>query len=96
MEQFARHQRRHFSAQLYRWVCRVGRIAIARMTHSLQGKEQQSVKVPHFSGQGQAGYLFVSIRWSVSVRNDGLQPKLQELHGTELPDSIRQGQRLTV
>jgi hypothetical protein len=65
------------------------------MTHSLQGKEQESVQAPHFPAKAKRViYLFQSGGPSQFEMMD-YKPKLKELHGTELPDSIRQGQRLT-
>jgi hypothetical protein len=65
------------------------------MTHSLPGKESESTKAPHFPAKAKRViYLFQSGGPSQFEMMD-YKPKLQELHGTELPDSIRQGQRLT-
>lgn len=54
-----------------------------------------SVKAPHFAAKAKRViYLFQSGGPSQFEMMD-YKPKLKELHGTELPDSIRQGQRLT-
>ena len=46
--------------------------------------------------QGQAGHLSVPVRRPVADRSVRLQAaRWNKLHGEELPDSIRQGQRLT-
>lgn len=95
MEQFARHQRRHFLRSSIVGSASLASLQLPGMTHSLQGKEQQSVKVPHFPAKAKRViYLFQSGGPSQFEMMD-YKPKLQELHGTELPDSIRQGQRLT-
>ncbi|MFN7841588.1 MAG: DUF1501 domain-containing protein, partial [Pirellula sp.] len=53
------------------------------------------VKAPHFPAKAKRViYLFQSGGPSQFEMMD-YKPKLKELHGTELPDSIRQGQRLT-
>lgn len=52
-------------------------------------------RVPHFAPKAKRViYLFQSGGPSQLEMMD-YKPKLKELHGTELPDSIRQGQRLT-
>lgn len=54
-----------------------------------------AVKAPHFAAKAKRViYLFQSGGPSQFEMMD-YKPKLKELHGTELPDSIRQGQRLT-
>ena len=53
------------------------------------------LKAPHFAAKAKRViYLFQSGGPSQFEMMD-YKPKLKELHGTELPDSIRQGQRLT-
>lgn len=55
----------------------------------------QTVKTPHFAAKAKRViYLFQSGGPSQFEMMD-YKPKLKDLHGTELPDSIRQGQRLT-
>ncbi len=59
------------------------------------GAENGSGLVPHFAAKAKRViYLFQSGGPSQLEMMD-YKPKLKELHGTELPDSIRQGQRLT-
>ena len=54
-----------------------------------------TAQVPHFAAKAKRViYLFQSGGPSQFEMMD-YKPKLKELHGTELPDSIRQGQRLT-
>ena len=54
-----------------------------------------TAQVPHFAAKAKRViYLFQSGGPSQLEMMD-YKPKLKELHGTELPDSIRQGQRLT-
>ncbi len=59
------------------------------------GHAVESVKVPHFAAKAKRIiYLFQSGGPSHLELLD-YKPRLRELHGKELPDSIRQGQRLT-
>ncbi len=61
----------------------------------LLGAEKEGSQVPHFAAKAKRViYLFQSGGPSQLEMMD-YKPKLKELHGTELPDSIRQGQRLT-
>ncbi len=61
----------------------------------LLGAEKSRGLVPHFAAKAKRViYLFQSGGPSQLEMMD-YKPKLKELHGTELPDSIRQGQRLT-
>ncbi|MFN7290873.1 MAG: DUF1501 domain-containing protein [Pirellula sp.] len=95
IEQIARHQRRHFLRSSIVGSAALAALQMPGMTHSLQGKEQESVKAPHFPAKAKRViYLFQSGGPSQFEMMD-YKPKLKELHGTELPDSIRQGQRLT-
>lgn len=62
---------------------------------SFAGNDASSPQIPHFAPKAKRViYLFQSGGPSQFEMMD-YKPKLQELHGTELPDSIRQGQRLT-
>lgn len=78
----------------------VGSTALAtllmpRMAQSQQSDDEKSIRIPHFPAKAKRViYLFQSGGPSQLEMMD-YKPKLQELHGTELPDSIRQGQRLT-
>jgi len=61
----------------------------------LLGAEKGRGQVPHFAAKAKRViYLFQSGGPSQLEMMD-YKPKLKELHGTELPDSVRQGQRLT-
>lgn len=61
----------------------------------LTGAEKGRGLAPHFAAKAKRViYLFQSGGPSQLEMMD-YKPKLKELHGTELPDSIRQGQRLT-
>jgi len=74
----------------------LGGIAAASLlghTPAAKGAEQQ--KEPHFESKAKRViYLFQSGGPSQLELLD-YKPKLKDLHGTELPDSIRNGQRLT-
>jgi len=74
----------------------LGGIAAASLlghTPAAKGEEQQ--KEPHFEPKAKRViYLFQSGGPSQLELLD-YKPKLKDLHGTELPDSIRNGQRLT-
>ena len=59
------------------------------------GHAAESIRVPHFAAKAKRIiYLFQSGGPSHLELLD-YKPQLRELHGKELPDSIRQGQRLT-
>lgn len=60
-----------------------------------QNKHGRDALIPHFAPKAKRViYLFQSGGPSQLEMMD-YKPRLKELHGTELPDSIRQGQRLT-
>lgn len=62
---------------------------------STNGEQKSSVQPPHFAPRAKrVVYLFQSGGPSHLELLDH-KPKLKELHGSELPDSIRRGQRLT-
>jgi len=62
---------------------------------ALSGASPDNQFLPHFAAKAKRViYLFQSGGPSQLEMMD-YKPKLKELHGTELPDSIRQGQRLT-
>ncbi len=64
-------------------------------TSQLSGASQDAIQLPHFAAKAKRViYLFQSGGPSQLEMMD-YKPRLKELHGTELPDSIRQGQRLT-
>jgi hypothetical protein len=70
----------------------LGLLAINRLSH---GEAAISQALPHFKPRAKRViYLFQSGAPSQMELFD-YKPKLAELRGTELPDSIRQGQRLT-
>ncbi|XZE22327.1 DUF1501 domain-containing protein [Pirellulaceae bacterium SH449] len=65
----------------------------AAKSHSIS--DARPIQAPHFAPKAKRViYLFQSGGPSQFEMMD-YKPKLSELHGTELPDSIRQGQRLT-
>jgi Protein of unknown function (DUF1501) len=67
----------------------------AQSSGLLTAAGNDSLKPPHFAAKAKRViYLFQSGGPSQFEMMD-YKPKLKELHGTELPDSIRQGQRLT-
>lgn len=95
LEQIDRHQRRHFLRSSIVGSAALAALQFPGMSHLVSGKERESLKVPHFPAKAKRViYLFQSGGPSQFEMMD-YKPKLQELHGTELPDSIRQGQRLT-
>ncbi|MEQ1829308.1 MAG: DUF1501 domain-containing protein [Pirellula sp.] len=66
-----------------------------RLSANLLGASTNLKPLPHFAAKAKRViYLFQSGGPSQLEMMD-YKPKLRELHGTELPDSIRQGQRLT-
>src|SRR6266513_2656593 len=78
--------RRHFCSQ-----AALGTAALASLLQS----DGFASETPHFAPKAKRViYLFQSGGPSHLELFDD-KPKLRELHGTELPDSIRQGQRLT-
>ena len=97
LSQFAQHlTRRHFFG-------RTGSvIGLAALAHVLEGQGLAAARsasalklAPHFAPRAKRViYLFQSGGPSHLELFD-YKPGLRELHGTELPDSIRQGQRLT-
>ncbi|MFN7732323.1 MAG: DUF1501 domain-containing protein [Pirellula sp.] len=74
----------------------LGSVALASLTQSTSPRTAHAgEKPPHFVPKAKRViYLFQSGGPSQLELMD-YKPKLKELHGTELPDSIRQGQRLT-
>ncbi len=69
----------------------LGSLALSRLSHG----EAAAQALPHFKPRAKRViYLFQSGAPSQMELFD-YKPKLADLHGTELPDSIRQGQRLT-
>ena len=48
-----------------------------------------------FRTQSKTGYLFIAVRCALTVELWDYKPALKKLHGTSLPESVRQGQRLT-
>jgi len=72
----------------------VGVAALSSLLHQ-SGQAAASVQQPHFTPKAKrVVYLFQSGGPSQLELFD-YKPQLKELHGSELPDSIRQGQRLT-
>lgn len=74
----------------------LGSVALASLTRATSLRTAYAgEKPPHFAPKAKRViYLFQSGGPSQLELMD-YKPKLKELHGTELPDSIRQGQRLT-
>jgi hypothetical protein len=74
----------------------LGSVALASLTQATSPRTAHAgEKPPHFAPKAKRViYLFQSGGPSQLELMD-YKPKLKELHGTELPDSIRQGQRLT-
>lgn len=74
----------------------LGSVALASLTRATSLRPAHAgEKPPHFAPKAKRViYLFQSGGPSQLELMD-YKPKLKELHGTELPDSIRQGQRLT-
>ncbi|MEY2611823.1 MAG: hypothetical protein RL069_635, partial [Planctomycetota bacterium] len=74
----------------------LGGIAAASLLgHMPAAKGEEQQKEPHFEPKAKRViYLFQSGGPSQLELLD-YKPKLKDLHGTELPDSIRNGQRLT-
>lgn len=74
----------------------LGSVALASLTQATGLRTAHAgEKPPHFAPKAKRViYLFQSGGPSQLELMD-YKPKLKELHGTELPDSIRQGQRLT-
>src|SRR5256886_15848287 len=71
----------------------LGSLALSRLSHGEAEPAKNSL--PHFKPRAKRViYLFQSGAPSQMELFD-YKPKLAELRGTELPDSIRQGQRLT-
>ena len=69
----------------------LGTLALSRLSHGAE----LAPSLPHFKPRAKRViYLFQSGAPSQMELFDH-KPKLAELRGTELPDSIRQGQRLT-
>ncbi len=83
-------QRRSFLKQSI-----LGSMALSQLGGSMLSSARGEVRPPHFAPKAKRViYLFQSGGPSQLELWD-YKPKLKELHGTELPDSIRQGQRLT-
>src|SRR4051812_43966273 len=84
---FSRRQVLHGSLSL------LGSLALSRLSHG-EGEHLRNA-IPHFKPRAKRViYLFQSGAPSQMELFD-YKPKLADLCGTELPDSIRQGQRLT-
>jgi hypothetical protein len=83
-------QRRSFLKQSI-----LGSMALSQLGGSMLSSARGEVRPPHFAPKAKRViYLFQSGGPSQLELWD-YKPKLKELHGTELPDTIRQGQRLT-
>ena len=73
----------------------LGSLALSQLGGSMLPSARGEIRPPHFAPKAKRViYLFQSGGPSQLELWD-YKPKLKELHGTELPDSIRQGQRLT-
>ncbi len=89
LQEFAASSRRKF-------LCSTG-VGVAALSSLLRQSSDAATNVrqPHFTAKAKrVVYLFQSGGPSHLELLD-YKPKLKELHGSELPDSIRQGQRLT-
>lgn len=83
-------QRRSFLKQSI-----LGSMALSQLGGSMLSSARGEVRPPHFAPKAKRViYLFQSGGPSQLELWD-YKPKLKDLHGTELPDTIRQGQRLT-
>ena len=73
------------------------RMACAAAAATPSSRSQRRAARPAaFRAQGQAGHLPVPVRRAVADRSVRLQAEARQTHrGSELPDSIRKGQRLT-
>ena len=95
IEQWANQQRRKFLRRSMVGSAALAALGMHGMSSPLLGGNANSVKPPHFPAKAKRViYLFQSGGPSQFEMMD-YKPKLQDLHGSELPDSIRQGQRLT-
>jgi len=95
VQQIANLQRRDFLRNSIVGSAALASLQAPGMVPSLLGADKAAVRAPHFPAKAKRViYLFQSGGPSQFEMMD-YKPKLQELHGTELPDSIRQGQRLT-
>lgn len=73
----------------------LGSMALSQLGGSMLSSARGEVRPPHFAPKAKRViYLFQSGGPSQLELWD-YKPKLKDLHGTELPDTIRQGQRLT-
>lgn len=73
----------------------LGSLALASLLNQSQSSSAASIPAPHFAPRAKRViYLFQSGAPSQLDLFDH-KPQLQKLQGSELPDSIRQGQRLT-
>ncbi len=87
--------RRHFLRKSILGAAALASLQTPGPTSLFAANTSDSVKAPHFAAKAKRViYLFQSGGPSQFEMMD-YKPKLKELHGTELPDSIRQGQRLT-
>lgn len=87
--------RRHFLRKSILGAAALASLQAPGPTNLFAANTGDSVKAPHFAAKAKRViYLFQSGGPSQFEMMD-YKPKLKELHGTELPDSIRQGQRLT-
>ncbi len=83
-------QRRSFLKQSI-----LGSMALSQLGGSMLSSARGEVRPPHFASKAKRViYLFQSGGPSQLELWD-YKPKLKDLHGTELPNTIRQGQRLT-
>jgi hypothetical protein len=83
-------QRRSFLKQSI-----LGSMALSQLGGSILSSARGEVRPPHFAPKAKRViYLFQSGGPSQLELWD-YKPKLKDLHGTELPDTVRQGQRLT-
>src|SRR6266478_5541412 len=84
--------RRHFFG---RSASAIGAAALASLLPSLARADETTPGIPHFAPKAKRViYLFQSGGPSQLELFD-FKPRLNDFQGTELPDSIRKGQRLT-
>lgn len=95
IQQLSRLQRRQFLRSSIVGSTALATLLMPRLSQPLSAGSKPTLKAPHFAAKAKRViYLFQSGGPSQLEMMD-YKPKLKDLHGTELPDSIRQGQRLT-
>ncbi|NQZ59915.1 MAG: DUF1501 domain-containing protein, partial [Lentisphaeraceae bacterium] len=69
--------------------------AAASQVAPLFGETSSSAKLPHFKGKAKSIIYLCQSGGPSHIDLFDYHPELAKLHGTELPDSVRGGQRLT-